>query len=68
MLALQASWFVDYDFGVLAPVLVVYAVAVALTIQVYTRGRGERRADVLGFRMVVAESLVFVGGWLASVK
>jgi len=68
VLAVQAFRFVDYNFGLLLPVLVSYAVAVALTIQVYTRGSGERRADVLGFRMVVAASLFFVGGWLASVK
>ena len=67
-LVLLSSAFVSYEGIVLLATVVLYAKLLALTWFAYGVGGGKRGNDVWGFRLVVAASLVFVTGWLLSVK
>jgi heme o synthase len=67
-LVLLSTRFVSYDGLVLLAMTILYGKLLALTWFAYGSGDGKRSNDVWGFRLVVAASLVFVTGWLASVK
>jgi protoheme IX farnesyltransferase len=67
-LVIVSTRFVTYDVAVLVPMMAVYATLLGLSWFAYLAANGERSYDVWGFRLVVAASLVFVTGWLLSVK
>jgi 4-hydroxybenzoate polyprenyltransferase len=68
VLAVSSVLFVDHGASALTATLSVYAALVALAWLTYAWSGGRRGCDVWGFRVVVAASLVFVTGWLVSVK
>jgi 4-hydroxybenzoate polyprenyltransferase len=64
----QSSRYMSYDLVALMAMFTAYGLLFAAAAYLYACGRGRREWGVWGFRMVVAASLVFTGGWLASVK
>jgi 4-hydroxybenzoate polyprenyltransferase len=67
-LAIVSTRFVTYDVVVLVETMALYAALLGLSGFAYLTANGQRGNDVWGFRLVVAASLVFVTGWLLSVK
>lgn len=53
---------IDYELAILGPGIAVYAALVGAAAGCY-----RQRADSTAFKLVVAASVVFVGGWLAAV-
>jgi 4-hydroxybenzoate polyprenyltransferase len=64
LVALSLGW-LEYDYDVLVPMLLVYLGLAALASVLYRRG--ERKAEVWAFRCVVVAGVLFGSGWLAAV-